>query len=88
MNFIERIVYCYEYVFYTQYTCFNCGVDFRMKKMEDDEDLAPACSYGCLVGGVGGNERGREIQACKDKYGKDWKIKFTKYIKKQEPRDF
>lgn len=88
MNFAENLVYWYQYIFYTKYTCFNCGVDFRMKRMEDDEDLAPACSYGCLMGGLAGPKRTEEIQACKDKYGKDWKIKFIKYIKKQEPRDF
>lgn len=73
MNFIERIIYWYECIFYKEYTCFNCGIDFRMKKVENDEEMIPACSYGCLMGGVAG-----QFQS---KHGKNWKVEFTRYIK-------
>ena len=78
MNFVEKIIY---YLSYKEYTCFNCGIDFRMKKMKDDEDLIPACSYGCLMGGVAGSKRSEEIASFKEKYGNNWKTEFTKYIK-------
>ena len=83
MNFIEKIIYYYEYVFYKEYTCFNCGVDFRMKKVENDEEMIPACSYSCLMGGVAGLRRSQQIDEFKEKYGKNWKIEFTKYIKNE-----
>jgi DNA-directed RNA polymerase subunit RPC12/RpoP len=81
MNLVEKIIYCYEYIFYKEYTCFNCGVNFRMKKM-DDEDTSPACSYSCLM--TGGVERSERIQEFKNKHGKNWKIEYTKYIKDPE----
>lgn len=83
MNFVEKIIYCYEYLFYKEYTCFNCGVDFRMKKMEDDEDISPACSYSCMMGGVAALDRMKQIQEFRDKYGINWKAEFTKYIKNE-----
>jgi hypothetical protein len=84
MNFIEKIIYCYEYVFYTKYTCFNCGIDFRMKKMEDDTDLSPACSYGCLMGGLCSTFKQEEIQSFKEKYGEGWKIKYIEFLRRPD----
>ena len=83
MNFVERIIYWYEYMFYKEYTCFNCGIDFRMQKMneEEEKDTSPACSYSCLMAGLGGPEKSKEIEEFRDKYGKDWKVEYTKYIK-------
>ena len=73
MNFIERIIYCYEYVFYKEYTCFNCGIDFRMPKMSEgeEEDTSPACSYSCLVAGL---RRSQQIEKFKNKFGKIGKL--------------
>lgn len=83
MNILEKIVYYYEYLFYKEYICFNCGIDFRMKKMEeeDERDTSPACSYSCLMAGLGGPEKSAEIKEFRNKYGKDWKNEYIKYLK-------
>ena len=52
-----------------------------MKKMEDDEDSIPACSYSCMM--TGGLERSRRIDEFRAKYGKNWRVEYTKYIKKK-----
>ena len=83
MNFTNKIIFCYEYLFYKQYTCFGCGVDFQMKQMKEDEDFdfSPACSYSCLMAVLPNKEKQLEIDNFKNKYGKEWKIKYAKYIK-------
>lgn len=83
MNFADKLIYCYEYLFYKEYTCFGCGVDFRMKRMKDDVefDFSPACSYSCLMAGLPNREKQNEIKKFKEKFGDTWKIEYTKYIK-------
>ena len=79
MNFVEKIIYCYKYMFYKEYTCFNCGVDFRMKKLENDEESIPVCGYSCMITGC--IERDDKIKEFRYKYGKNWRMEYTKYIK-------
>jgi hypothetical protein len=83
MNFADKVIFCYEYLFYKQYTCFGCGVDFRMKRMKEDEDFdfSPACSYSCLMAYLPNKEKQIEIDKFKNKYGNEWKIEYTKYLK-------
>lgn len=83
MNLVEKIVYYYEYIFYKEYTCFNCGIKFRMKQMDDDDhiDFSPACSYSCLMGGLCSTAKRKEIGEFKEKYGEEWKNKYIEFLK-------
>jgi hypothetical protein len=83
MNFIEKIIYCYEFVFYKEYVCFNCGLNFRMQQTaeRDCKNFIPACSYSCMCGGLCSTDKRNEIREFKDKYGDEWKIEYIKYIK-------
>lgn len=83
MNFADKVVYCYEYLFYKEYTCFGCGFDFRMKRMKEDVefDFSPACSYRCLMAVLPNSEKQDEINKFKENFGDAWKIEYTKYIK-------
>ena len=45
------------------------------------EDINLAYSYTCFMGG--GFDRMKQIQEFRDKYGKNWKAEFTKYIKNE-----
>ena len=83
MNFIEKIVYYYEYLFYEKYVCHNCGRDFRMKfeKDHEDEDFIPACSKTCLFGGLCSRYKIDEIDSYKAKYGDQWRVKYIEFLK-------
>ena len=83
MSFSEKIIWCYEYLFYKQYTCFNCGLDFRTQKLHGDNDIdfTPACSYSCLMGGLCEEWKAKEIQEFRSKYGLGWQKEYIKYIK-------
>jgi len=70
-------------LFYKEYTCFGCGIDFRMKRMKEDVefDFSPACSYSCLMAVLPNREKQDEIKKFKEIFGNNWKIEYTKYIK-------
>ena len=83
MNIVEKAIYCYEYLFYKEYTCFGCGMNFRMKRMKEDQDFDfnPACSYNCLMAVLPNNEKQDEIEKFREKYGNEWKKEYTNYLK-------
>ena len=83
MNFIEKIVYCYEYLFYEEYVCYNCGLNFRMKFEKDhgDDDFIPACSRSCLFGGLCSTYKTDQIKSFKAKYGDQWRVNYIEFLK-------
>jgi len=54
-----------------------------MKRMKEDVefDFSPACSYSCLMARLPNKEKQDEIDSFKKKYGNEWKVEYTKYIK-------
>ena len=84
MNFIEKIVYCYEYVFYKEYTCFNCGLPFRMKQTEEMDSIncMPTCSNSCLMSVLSTDIYNLTEEFIK-RFGDNWKMEYLKYLKKR-----
>lgn len=82
MSFSEKIIWCYKYLFYTQYTCFNCGLDFRTQKLHGDDNInfTPACSYSCLMS-LCDEIKSIEIREFRTKYDSEWQKEYIKYIK-------
>ena len=79
MNLIEKITYCYEYIFYRKEVCFICGRNFTL--YDNDEDIIPACSKSCIMEGLNNKEKREERERFRKQYGKNWKIEYVKYIK-------
>ena len=79
MNFIEKITQCYECIFYKQTVCFICGKNFCL--YDNDEDIIPACSKGCMMEGLNNKEKREEREKFREKYGKTWKPEYIKMLK-------
>ena len=79
MNFVEKVIYYYEYLFYKQEVCFICGRLFTL--YDNDEDLIPACSKSCIMEGLNNIKKREQRQQFKLLYGKNWKSEYKKYLK-------
>jgi hypothetical protein len=78
MNFIKKIMYFYECVFYQEELCFICGNKFCL--YDKDKDIIPACSKGCIMEGLNNEEKRKERENFKENHGENWKKEYIKFL--------